>query len=233
MQIEELQRLHFYQTSPHPCSYLEGLEARTIFLDPAVPVSRALYSRLVTVGFRRSGAHLYRPACDQCQACLSCRIRVQDFVANNEVTDADVRSAYDELKGRIGSTEYKVNHILVEDETEARALIAKLQAGEKFDELAKAHSKDPGSKDKGGELGWSNPGMYVPAFSEAMVKLGKGQMTTEPVKSNFGYHIIKVEDTRTLAAPEFDKLAPQLKQRLQAQRLEQHILELRTAAKVE
>ena len=82
MQIEELQRLHFYQTSPHPCSYLEGLEARTIFLDPAVPVSRALYSRLVTVGFRRSGAHLYRPACDQCQACLSCRIRVQDFVAN-------------------------------------------------------------------------------------------------------------------------------------------------------
>ncbi|MCB1938000.1 MAG: peptidylprolyl isomerase [Rhodocyclaceae bacterium] len=161
------------------------------------------------------------------------RAYLQDFVANNEVTDADVRSAYDELKGRIGSTEYKVNHILVEDETEARALIAKLQAGEKFDELAKAHSKDPGSKDKGGELGWSNPGMYVPAFSEAMVKLGKGQMTTEPVKSNFGYHIIKVEDTRTLAAPEFDKLAPQLKQRLQAQRLEQHILELRTAAKVE
>lgn len=82
MQIEELQRLHFYQTSPHPCSYLEGLEARTIFLDPAVPVTRALYSRLVTVGFRRSGAHLYRPACEQCQACLSCRIRVQDFVAN-------------------------------------------------------------------------------------------------------------------------------------------------------
>lgn len=82
MQIEEIQRLHFYQTSPHPCSYLEGQEARTIFMDPAVPVTRAVYSGLATLGFRRSGAHLYRPACDQCQACLSCRIRVREFRRN-------------------------------------------------------------------------------------------------------------------------------------------------------
>ncbi|MCB1961380.1 MAG: peptidylprolyl isomerase [Rhodocyclaceae bacterium] len=159
---------------------------------------------------------------------------LQSFVASNEVTDAQVRATYDEIKSRTGDTEYKVSHILVEDEAGARALIAKLKAGEKFDELAKAHSKDPGSKDKGGELGWSNPGMYVPTFSEAMVKLAKGQMTTEPVKSNFGFHIIKVDDTRTadLLKP-FEELAPQLKQRLQAQRVEQHILELRTAAKVE
>ena len=148
------------------------------------------------------------------------RAYLQDFVANNAVTDAEVRKTYDEMKSRLGNTEYNVRHILVEDEANARALIAKLDKGEKFEDLAKANSKDPGSKDKGGELGWSNPGMYVPAFSEAMVKLKKGETTSEPVKSNFGYHIIRLDDTRQLEAPDFEKLAPQLKQRLQAQRLE-------------
>ena len=161
------------------------------------------------------------------------RAYLQDFVANNEVTDADVRSAYDELKGRIGSTEYKVNHILVEDETEARALIAKLQAGEKFDELAKAHSKDPGSKDKGGELGWSNPGMYVPAFSEAMVKLGKGQMTTEPVKSNFGYHIIKVEDKRLQQPPPYEEVKDQMRSVVMRERYVELASKIRSDAEVD
>lgn len=161
------------------------------------------------------------------------RAYLQDFVANNPVTDAEVRKTYDEMKSRLGNTEYKVRHILVEDEANARALIAKLDKGEKFEDVAKANSIDPGSKEKGGELGWSNPGMYVPAFSEAMVKLKKGETTKEPVKSNFGYHIIQLEDTRELEAPDFEKLAPQLKQRLQAQRLEQHIMQMRTAAKVE
>lgn len=82
MHTEDIQRLHFYQTSPHPCSYLAGQEARTLFVDPAVPVTEALYSRLITAGFRRSGEHLYRPACDHCQACLSCRVRVREFAPN-------------------------------------------------------------------------------------------------------------------------------------------------------
>ena len=134
------------------------------------------------------------------------RAYLQDFVANNAVTDAEVRKTYDEMKSRLGNTEYNVRHILVEDEANARALIAKLDKGEKFEDLAKANSKDPGSKDKGGELGWSNPGMYVPAFSEAMVKLKKGETTSEPVKSNFGYHIIRLDDTRQLEAPDFEQL---------------------------
>lgn len=82
MQHNDIQRLHFYQTLPHGCSYLPDQEARTVFLDPAVPLSKALYSSMVTAGFRRSGSHLYRPACDHCQACLSCRIRVRDFKFN-------------------------------------------------------------------------------------------------------------------------------------------------------
>ncbi|MGJ8689933.1 MAG: arginyltransferase [Gammaproteobacteria bacterium] len=79
MQTDEIQKLQFYQTSPHPCSYLPDREARTIFLDPAVPLSKALYSRMLTAGFRRSGDHLYRPGCETCQACVSCRVQVQNF----------------------------------------------------------------------------------------------------------------------------------------------------------
>jgi len=161
------------------------------------------------------------------------RAYLQDFVNTNQVTDADVKKAYDDMKARLGDTEYKVSHILVDDEAKAKALIAKIEAGEKFEDVAKAESTDPGSKERGGDLGWSSPGMYVPAFSEAMTSLKKGEMTKTPVHSNFGWHIIRVEDTRKLDAPEFDKIAPQIKQRLQSQKLEQHITELRQAAKVE
>lgn len=161
------------------------------------------------------------------------RAYLQDFVSTNEVTDADVKKAYDDMKTRLGDTEYKVSHILVEDEAKAKALIAKIDAGDKFEDVAKAESTDPGSKERGGDLGWSSPGMYVPAFSEAMTSLKKGEMTKAPVQSNFGWHIIRVEDTRQLDAPEFDKIAPQIKQRMQSQKLEQHITELRQAAKVE
>lgn len=79
MQSDEIQTLRFYQTSPHQCSYLPGQEARTVFLDPAVPISKPLYSRMLTAGFRRSGAHLYRPRCESCQACMSSRIQVRHF----------------------------------------------------------------------------------------------------------------------------------------------------------
>ncbi|KAA3655154.1 MAG: peptidylprolyl isomerase [Proteobacteria bacterium] len=160
------------------------------------------------------------------------RAYLQNFVAKNPVTDADVRKAYDEIKGRLGDTEYHARHILVDDEAEALAIVAKLNKGEKFDDLAKAHSKDPGSKDKGGDLGWNAPSTFVQPFSDAMVKLEKGKMTPAPIKTQFGYHIIKLDDTRKMAAPDFDQVSPQLKQRLQAQSLEQHILQLRTAADV-
>jgi len=161
------------------------------------------------------------------------RAYLQDFVSTNQVTDAEAKKAYDDMKARLGDTEYKVGHILVDDEAKAKALIAKIDAGEKFEDVAKAESTDPGSKERGGDLGWSSPSMYVPAFSQAMSSLKKGEMTQTPVQSNFGWHIIRLEDTRQLNAPEFDKILPEIKQRLQSQKLEQHITELRQSAKVE
>jgi len=160
------------------------------------------------------------------------RAYLQDFVKANPVTDADLKKEYDNIKSRMGDKEYKPRHVLVETEDQAKAIIAKLQGGSKFEDLAK-ESRDPGSKERGGDLGWSNPGMFVKPFSEAMVKLEKGKYTTTPVKSDFGYHVIMLDDVRALQAPAYDEVKPQLQQRLQQQKVEKHVLDLRGKAKVQ
>jgi peptidyl-prolyl cis-trans isomerase C len=159
------------------------------------------------------------------------RAYLQDYVKTHAVTEADVKAEYEKIKSQLGDKEYKARHILVEKEEDAKAIIAKLDKGEKFEELAK-QSKDPGSKDKGGDLGWANPAGFVKPFSEALVKLEKGKYSATPVKTEFGYHVIKVEDSRALKAPAFDEVKPQLKQRLEQQKVEHHIAELRAKATV-
>lgn len=159
------------------------------------------------------------------------RAFIADYIKANPVTDAQLKKDYDAFKAQLGSTEYKTRHILVEKEDEAKAIIAKLDKGDKFADLAK-QSKDPGSKDKGGELGWSIPGAFVKPFADAMVKLEKGKYSKEPVKSDFGYHVILLEDSRNLTPPPFEQLKPQLTQRANQQKIEQLIEELRGKAKV-
>ena len=159
------------------------------------------------------------------------RAYLQDYVKAHPVTEADVKAEYEKIKSQLGDKEFKARHILVEKEEEAKAIIAKLDKGEKFEELAK-QSKDPGSKDKGGDLGWANPAGFVKPFSEALVKLEKNKYSATPVKTEFGYHVIKVEDSRALKAPAFDEVKGQLKQRLEQQSVERHIAELRTKATV-
>ena len=159
------------------------------------------------------------------------RAYLQDYVKAHPVTDAEIKAEYEKIKSQLGDKEYKARHILVEKEEEAKAIIAKLDKGEKFDELAK-QSKDPGSKDKGGDLGWANPAGFVKPFADGLTKLEKGKYTTTPVKSDFGYHVIKLEDSRPVKAPSFDEAKGQLKQRLEQMRVERHIAELRTKATV-
>lgn len=157
---------------------------------------------------------------------------IQDFAQSNRIQEADLRKEYDSMKSAAGDKEYKPRHVLVETEDQAKAIIAKLQGGSKFEDLAK-ESRDPGSKERGGELGWSNPSMFVKPFSDAMVKLEKGKYTTTPVKSDFGYHVIMLDDVRPLAAPPFEELKPRLEQKLISQKLDKHLLDLRNKAKVQ
>lgn len=160
------------------------------------------------------------------------RAYLQDYVRNHPVSDADVQKEYDGIKAMMGEKEYKPRHVLVDNEEAAKKIIARLDKGEGFDVVAK-ESMDPGSKDRGGELGWSSPAMFVKAFSDAMVKLEKGKYTAAPVKSDFGYHVIKLDDIRDVQPPALAEVKPQLVQRLQQQKVEQHIAELRKAAKVD
>lgn len=159
------------------------------------------------------------------------RAYLQDYVRNNPISDAVLQTEYEQIKNRMGGKEYLPRHVLVETEDEAKAIIARLRAGEAFDEVAK-ESMDPGSRERGGELGWSNPGMFVQPFSEAMVALEKGEYSATPVKSDFGYHVIQLDDVRDVKVPPFEEVKPQLQQRLQQQTVEQHLLELRAKADV-
>jgi peptidyl-prolyl cis-trans isomerase C len=108
-----------------------------------------------------------------------------------------------------------------------------LKKGAKFEDLAKKNSKDPGSGANGGDLDWAAPGSYVKEFSDAMVKLPKGKFTDAPVKSQFGFHIIRVDDVRETQLPPLDQVKPQIAQQLQQQKLQAYQKGLRDKAKVE
>ncbi|MDR1349989.1 MAG: peptidylprolyl isomerase [Zoogloeaceae bacterium] len=159
------------------------------------------------------------------------RAYLTDYLEANPVTEAQINEAYVTFTQRLGDTEYKTRHILVENEAEARELVAKLDKGEKFEDLAK-DSKDPGSKENGGDLGWMSPSAFVAPFAEALGKLKKGEYSKEPVQSQFGYHIILVEDTRALTPPALEQIKPQITQSLTQQKVETLINTLRSKAKI-
>lgn len=156
-----------------------------------------------------------------------------DFQKKNPVLDADLKAEYDKFVAANGGKEYKARHILVEKEDEAKTIIASLKKGGKFEEIAKKSSKDPGSGANGGDLDWAAPSSYVPEFSQAMTKMNKGQLTDVPVKTQFGYHIIRVDDIRTAQLPPFEELKPQIAQQMQQQKLGAFQQGLREKAKVE
>jgi peptidyl-prolyl cis-trans isomerase C len=137
-----------------------------------------------------------------------------DYQKKNPVTEAEINAEYEKFKTQSTGTEYRARHILVEKEEDAKKLIADLKAGAKFEDLAKKNSKDTGSAENGGDLDFAKPDAYVPEFSQAMTKLKKGEMTTEPVKSQFGYHIIKLEDSREAQFPPLADVKGQIEQRL-------------------
>ena len=156
-----------------------------------------------------------------------------DYQKANPVTDADIKAEYDKFVASNGGKEYKASHILVENEDQAKKIIADLKKGAKFEDLAKKMSKDPGSGQNGGDLDWATPSSYVPEFAEAMTKLKKGETTQVPVKSQFGWHVIRVDDIREAQLPKLEEVKPQIAQQLQQQKLAQFLDSLRKNAKIE
>jgi peptidyl-prolyl cis-trans isomerase C len=161
------------------------------------------------------------------------RALFESEVKAHPITDADLQKQYEQFKSSMGTNEYKVRHILVDKEDEAKAIIAELNKGGDFAKIAKEKSKDPGSKENGGDLDWGPSARYVKPFADAVQGLQKGQTTTAPVKTDFGYHVIRLDDVRALKVPDFAELKEQFRQRAQQQQIQQLVMELRQRAKVE
>ena len=158
---------------------------------------------------------------------------LRDWVKKHPVSDTELQQEYERARSQTGDKEYRARHILVDNEDQAKALIADLNKGAKFDELAKKNSKDAGSKERGGDLDWNVPAAFDKQFSDAMVKLDKGKYTAAPVQTRFGYHVIQLDDVRPVKFPSFEEVKPRIAQQLQQHKVDELVRGLRAKAKVE
>ncbi|NKI96742.1 peptidylprolyl isomerase [Rhizobacter sp. SG703] len=213
----------------------QGSQPRTAELEAQVRDEVVLREMFMQEAEKRglTGSADYKQQLELARQSILIRELFNDYQKKNPVLDADVQAEYEKFKAQASGTEYHARHILVEKEEDAKALIAQIKGGAKFEDLAKKNSKDPGSGENGGDLDWANPGSYVPEFSQAMIKLKKGEMTQEPVKTQFGYHIIKLEDTRDAQFPPLEEVKPQILQRLGQQKLAKFRDEIRAKAKTD
>lgn len=156
---------------------------------------------------------------------------VQDYLKKHPLSDEVLKQEYDKINKQRGNKEYKVSHILLKTEDDAKAVIEQLKNG-KFEDVAMEKSQDPGSSVKGGDLGWAVPGNFVKPFSDAMVAMSKGQISSTPVQSQFGWHVIKLEDSRDVKIPPFEEVKPNIAQHMQQQLIQKSIAELRSKAKI-
>jgi len=223
-----------------PKSRLDALSqqlARTGRQVPAEDLKNAVIAREV---FAQEAQKLgldasdeYKEQIEQARQAILINELLTRYQKANPVSDEEAKAAYDKFAAANSGKEYKAHHILVEKEDDAKAIIAKLKKGGKFDEIAKKSSKDTGSGAKGGELDWAGAGSYVPEFSEALTKLTKGKTTETPVKTQFGYHIIRLDDVRDQQLPKFEDVKPQVAQQVLQEKVNKYQEELRAKAKVE
>lgn len=155
-----------------------------------------------------------------------------DYVKKNPISEELLKQDYEARKAKLGDTEYNARHILVDTEDEAKAIIAQLGKKAKFEKLA-AKSKDTGSAAQGGSLGWAAPSSFVQPFAEALQSLKKGEYTKVPVQTQFGWHVLMLDDVRPMKVPPFEEIKPQLQQRMQQQSVQKAIADLMAAGKVE
>ena len=170
---------------------------------------------------------------DMARQAVLVRALFENEVKSSPVTDAELQKQYEQFKGSMGTNEYKVRHILVDKEDEAKQIIADLGKGGDFAKMAREKSKDPGSKETGGDLDWGPSARYVKPFADAVQAQPKGKVSAAPVKTDFGYHVIVVDDVRPLKVPEFNEIKEQFRQRAQQQQVQKMVMDLRTKAKVE
>ncbi|MCC2625146.1 MAG: peptidylprolyl isomerase [Burkholderiales bacterium] len=223
----------FKKSSPMAAAQMSNPQFQKEILQ-SIGMQQAILAEGNSQGLDKSDA--YQQKLQEIKPMIYAQI-LQEKSVQGSISDADTKAKYDQLKDQAAKQkQYKVSHILVKEESKAKELIAKLDKGAKFADLAKKNSIDPGSKTKGGDLGWSDGSNYVPEFTKAVQGLEKGKYTKEPVKSQFGYHIIMLEDVKTGSAntlPPYDKVKEQLKQQIQSEKTRAFFDGLKAKYKVE
>jgi peptidyl-prolyl cis-trans isomerase C len=178
----------------------------------------------------------YQTQLDLAKQQIILSVLIDDLTKKLTPAETDIRKEYDRVKtargGEIGK-QYRARHILVKEEADAKQIIADLDNGGDFAAIAKEKSQDTGSKDEGGQLDWSEAETYVKPFGDALKTLKKGERTKEPVKTSYGYHIIELQDVKSVPFPEFDQVKPQIEQQLATKLRDDYIADLRAKAKVE
>ena len=236
------QNLAIVNGKPVPSSRVEALKqqversGRPVTPEILAQIKEELIAREVFMQEARKrgldASEDYKSQLELARQSLLIRELFANFQKKNPVTDAEVKAEYDKFVAANGGKEYRARHILVEKEDEAKTLIADIKKGAKFEDLAKKASKDPGSGANGGDLDWASASSYVAEFSTAMVKLEKGQMSDAPVKSQFGFHIIRVDDVRDAQLPKLEEVKPQITQQLTQSKLGKFQEDLRAKAKI-
>jgi peptidyl-prolyl cis-trans isomerase C len=193
--------------------------------------SEIVYQEAQKLGLDKQADYLAREELARRELLTS--VYLQDYVKKNPISDADTKAAYEQYKKAYGDKEYSARHILVKTEAEAKDIIAQLGKGGDFAKIAKEKSLDPGSKDKGGDLGWFSPATMVKPFSDAVGVLSKGGVTQSPVQTQFGWHVIKLVDSRVAQPLPYEKVKEGLQKNLQQRNLEKMMTELRSKAKID
>ena len=193
--------------------------------------SELVYQEAQKLGLDKQADYLAREELSRRELLTS--MYLQDFVKKNPISESETKAAYEEYKKAYGDKEYSARHILVKTESEAKDIIAQLGKGGDFAKIAKEKSLDPGSKEKGGDLGWFSPASMVKPFSDVAINLQKGSISSNPVQTQFGWHVIKLIDTRTAQPLPFDKVKDGIQKNLQQRNLEKMMAELRTKAKID
>jgi peptidyl-prolyl cis-trans isomerase C len=158
---------------------------------------------------------------------------MSDFIRKNPISETDTKAAYEQYKKETGDKEYSARHILVKTETEAADIIAQVKKGGDFAKLAKEKSLDTGNKDKGGDIGWFSPEGMVKPFRDAVTSMKKGDVSTAPVQTQYGWHVIKLADTRPTKFVSYDKAKPELESRLQQMKIQKFLVELKEKSKID
>ncbi len=223
-------------TQQQVMSYAQARQQQGQSLPPRMLLEELINRELITQNATQQGLNKdkeFLAALEEQNANLLAAYAIQKTIqAGGEITEKTLRAEYDKYAASLSETEYRASHILLENKADAEAVISELNSGKEFAKLAEEKSTGP-SAPEGGSLGWFRPEQMVEPFADALIQLKTGEYSSEPVETQFGWHVILLQETRKLPAPSFESMQEQLQNNIINNRVQNYIMGLRETAKIE